>query len=45
MILRLFRLRMREFARWTPKIPTLLYHGTKEERVALRSQLFGTSAC
>lgn len=25
-----------EFARWTPEINTVLYHGTKEERAALR---------
>ncbi|KAJ6091304.1 hypothetical protein N7467_003273 [Penicillium canescens] len=27
-----------EFARWTPDIETVLYHGTKEERAVLREQ-------
>ncbi|KAJ5490812.1 hypothetical protein N7539_002379 [Penicillium diatomitis] len=27
-----------EFKRWTPTIETVLYHGTKEERAALRSK-------
>ncbi|KAJ5351467.1 Helicase C-terminal [Penicillium brevicompactum] len=27
-----------EFARWTPEINTVLYHGTKEERAALRKK-------
>ncbi|EKX35088.1 hypothetical protein GUITHDRAFT_158768 [Guillardia theta CCMP2712] len=29
----------REFARWTPSIETVLYHGSKEERRALREQI------
>mmetsp|Transcript_9298 Transcript_9298/g.18319 ORF Transcript_9298/g.18319 Transcript_9298/m.18319 type:complete len:702 (-) Transcript_9298:321-2426(-) len=27
-----------EFKRWTPKIPVLLYHGTKEERAEMRDE-------
>jgi len=28
---------IKEFGRWTPGIPVLMYHGTKEERVDLRA--------
>ena len=31
----------REFKRWAPKVDVLLYHGSKEEREALRIK-FGT---
>ena len=31
---------MNEFAKWTPTIPAVMYHGTKEERTALRQRIF-----
>ena len=30
---------MAEFARWTPALPVVMYHGTKDERAALRQQI------
>ena len=29
-----------EFQKWTPSIPVVLYHGTKDERAALRDKIF-----
>ena len=33
-----------ELARWTPEVPLLLYHGTKQERATMRAQFAGASS-
>ena len=32
-----------EFQKWTPTIPVVLYHGTKDERAAIRDKIFAAS--